>query len=80
MDLIPFQLGFFQLARQKYRGPFRIDLDGMREGAGFGETEQFLKHFNNIIVGMIFVVEKNHVVELFESLLGRGVRLGDCGG
>jgi hypothetical protein len=35
----------------------------------FRETKNLLQHFHDIVVGMIFVVEENDVIQLCDTLL-----------
>ena len=47
-----------------------LTIDGMGKGFRFGEPKQLLKHFHNVVVSVVFVVEQDDVVELFELWIG----------
>ena len=57
MDQVSLMFRLFQLTGQKDSCPLRIHLDGVGESPGFGEPEDLLKHFHDVVVGVVLVVQ-----------------------
>jgi len=76
MDLVALRLGPLQFARdQDGRSP-RIDLHSVSPCTSFPESKQLLKHFDDIVVGVVLVVEKDDVIEDFQFVLGCRIDFG----
>jgi hypothetical protein len=57
MYLIARKFGFTKLARYQSRSTARVYLFGMPVGLIERENEDFLQHFDYIVVGVVIVVE-----------------------
>ncbi len=57
MDLALAELGFRQLARDQHRAPAPVHFFGVTVSLVEREDENMLEHFDDVVVGMIVVVE-----------------------
>lgn len=57
MDLALGELGFRQLARDQHRAPAPVHFFGVVVSLVQREDENVLEHFDDVVVGMIVVVE-----------------------
>jgi len=61
MNLIAAEVGLLTLAGHDDGAAGVVDLYGVIEGLAGGHDEELLKHFDDVFVGMVVVVEENDV-------------------
>ena len=66
MDSVAFLLRFLQASRVQDRCALRVHLDGVPECARGREPENLLQHLDDVVVGVIVVVQQNDVLQGLE--------------
>ena len=70
MHLISLELGFFQFAGNENGCALRIDFHRVPKGGALRHSEDLLEHLNDVVVGVILVVEQDHVIERLDPAGG----------
>ena len=68
MDLVAREFGMRTLASDHDGAAFGVDLDGVLIGGFDGQEKQGAQHFDDVVIGVIVVVQQDDVVERLEAL------------
>src|SRR5262249_17437793 len=72
VDLIALLFRFLEIRRQYNTAAGGVRLQRMRSSRGIGHIEHGLKHLDNVIKGMLLIVQNDDVVELAELVFCSG--------
>jgi hypothetical protein len=68
MDLVACEFGVRSLAGDDDGAAFGVDFDGVLIGGFERQEEERSEHFNNVVIGVVVIIEQDDVVERLETL------------
>ena len=63
MNEVTFVFCLFQFTGQQDRRSFGVDLHCVRKRLGFRESENLFQHFDDVVVGVVVVVQQDDVIQ-----------------